>query len=414
MDGDLHLSLTDHLAELRGRLIRVALAVLALGAVSLVFARDLFELLMRPVLAALPEGARSLVYTSGIEELNVLLKVGLYAGLFLATPVALFQLWRFVAPGLLKGERRLLGPFVTLGTLFFLLGSAFCYLAVLPTMFAFLLSPNEDAAVLSARVERAEALAADAGRLWILGEVSRAGDFARRADEALGAETMAASGREARGEIAGRLARFGWLLDLAVGRVERAESLRPVVERHARAQESFARGEHVEAAQQLDEAMALLSQSVGAQLAGEQAAVGQAAGESLWRVQKRIARDRDRLNEASWTRPMLSMREQLSLVLVLELAFGLIFELPLLMAALALLGLLRFAWIQKAQRYAVVGCVVVAALITPTGDVINLALMAVPMLVCFEVGALLVFVFERRRRRGEALDGALDDAPDEG
>ena len=104
----------------------------------------------------------------------------------------------------------------------------------------------------------------------------------------------------------------------------------------------------------------------------------------------------------------------LLLALTLALAFGLIFELPLLMAALALLGLLRFAWIQKAQRYAVVGCVVVAALITPTGDVINLALMAVPMLVCFEVGALLVFVFERRRRRGEALDGALDDAPDEG
>ena len=76
MDEGLNLSLTDHLAELRGRLIRVVLAVLALGAISLVFARDLFELLMRPVLAALPEGARSLVYTSGIEELNVLLKVG--------------------------------------------------------------------------------------------------------------------------------------------------------------------------------------------------------------------------------------------------------------------------------------------------------------------------------------------------
>lgn len=395
MDEGLPLSLTDHLAELRSRLIRIILAALALGALSLGFARDLFEFLMRPVLSALPEGSRSLIYTSGIEELNVLLKVGLYAGLFLATPVALFQLWKFVAPGLLKDERRLLGPFVTLGSLFFLLGSAFCYLAVLPSMFSFLLSPSEAATELRARVEQAESLAVDAGRLWIIGEEQRAIDFARRAEAVLGeSEPPTPAPAESSTELATRFQRFERLLDVALARLDRPEALRSIIERHAQARTLLAQGAWREADQKLDEAMTLLARAAGRETSGQ----------AIWNVQQRLARDRERLAQASWTRPMLSMREQLSLVLVLELAFGLIFELPLIMAALALLGLLRFSWIQKAQRYAIVGCVAVAALITPTGDVINLSLMAVPMVVCFEVGALLVFIFERRRRKAEALD----------
>ncbi len=398
MDEGLPITLTDHLAELRSRLIRVLLAVLALGSLSLVFARDLFEFLMRPVLSALPEGSRSLIYTSGIEELNVLLKVGLYAGLFLATPVALFQLWRFVAPGLLKDERRLLGPFVTLGSLFFLIGSAFCYLAVLPSMFSFLLSPDEATAQMSARVERAEAMAADAERLWRIGEGARAADVAQSAAEALGERaTGMAAGSPA--ELRARFQRFERLLDAAIASLPQPAALRPAIEQHAQARSHFSQGAFGEAEQKLDEAAAILGRASGRQ----------GAARAIWNAQKLLARDRAHLDQSAWTRPMLSMREQLSLVLVLELAFGLIFELPLVMAALALLGLLRFSWIQKSQRYAIVGCVAVAALITPTGDVINLSLMAIPMVVCFELGALLVFFFERRRAQAEAEE-ALSDA----
>jgi sec-independent protein translocase protein TatC len=404
VDDGLHLSLFEHLAELRTRLIRVVLAVLSLGALSLVFARELFEFLMRPVLDALPEDSRSLIYTSSIEELNVLLKVGLYAGLFLATPVALFQLWKFVAPGLLRNERRLLAPFVTLGSLFFLLGSAFCYVAVLPSMFSFLLAPSETAIELSARVEKADALASDAGRLWLIGEGARALDLARRATEAIG---KAATEGNATSDLVERFTRFERLLDAAVTRLPSAEALRLVIEQHAQARALFADRAWAEASLKLDETAALLGTASGQR----------EAWAALWDTHKRLAHAQQNAAQASWTRPMLSMREQLSLVLVLELAFGLIFELPLLMAALALLGLLRFAWVKKAQRFAIVGCVVVAALITPTGDLINLSLMAVPMLVCFEIGALLVFVFERRRQRAEALldaEGDVDESKVEG
>src|SRR5215813_5662921 len=74
------MSLSEHLGELRTRLLRCVIAVLVLGAAGLVFARPIFAFLMRPVLDALPATDRSLIYTSGIEELNVLMKVGLHAG----------------------------------------------------------------------------------------------------------------------------------------------------------------------------------------------------------------------------------------------------------------------------------------------------------------------------------------------
>ena len=95
---------------------------------------------------------------------------------------------------------------------------------------------------------------------------------------------------------------------------------------------------------------------------------------------------------------MLSMSEQLTLVLVLELAFGLIFELPLVMAVLGLAGLVTSPFLFKYQRHAFVVCLIAAAVITPTGDAINLALMAGPMLLCYELGVLLVWLIEKRRR----------------
>src|SRR5262249_54520940 len=125
------MSLSEHLGELRSRLLRVVIAVLVLGGAGLVYAREIFGFLMRPVLNALPASERTLIYTSGIEELNVLMKVGLYAGIFLATPVLLSQIWGFVAPGLYPRERKYAFPFVLSGTLAFLIGATFCYLVVL-------------------------------------------------------------------------------------------------------------------------------------------------------------------------------------------------------------------------------------------------------------------------------------------
>src|SRR5262249_57937073 len=171
------MSLSEHLGELRSRLLRCVIAVLVLGAAGLVFARPIFAFLMRPVLDALPATDRGLIYTSGIEELNVLMKVGLYAGIFLATPVILAQIWGFVAPGLYPRERRYASPFILLGTVAFLLGAAFCYLVLLPTMFKFLLTSGDTAPV-KARIEHGRAIEEEALRFVRHDDFQRAANLA--------------------------------------------------------------------------------------------------------------------------------------------------------------------------------------------------------------------------------------------
>jgi sec-independent protein translocase protein TatC len=96
--------------------------------------------------------------------------------------------------------------------------------------------------------------------------------------------------------------------------------------------------------------------------------------------------------------PMLTMRDQLSLVLTLELGFGIVFEMPLLMAFLGLSGLVSPEFFARYRRYAIVANVAIAAIVTPTGDPFNLALMAVPMVVMYELGILAGRVLARGRK----------------
>src|ERR1700687_4391485 len=96
-----------HLGELRPRLIRCIWAIGVPAAVACYFSPTLFHWLMQPVLQALPETARKLHPSSVMEKFTVYLKVGLYGGLFLASPAVLFQVWRFIEPALHSREKRL-------------------------------------------------------------------------------------------------------------------------------------------------------------------------------------------------------------------------------------------------------------------------------------------------------------------
>jgi sec-independent protein translocase protein TatC len=103
-------------------------------------------------------------------------------------------------------------------------------------------------------------------------------------------------------------------------------------------------------------------------------------------------------------KPMLMMDDQLGLVMTLVLAFGIIFELPLVLTFLAMLGIVDHKFLNKYRRHAVVVNVIIAAFITPTGDPFNLALMAAPMFICYELGVLGAWVFGKGRK--EAKDAA--------
>ena len=131
--SDEKLPFTDHLDELRHRLI-ISLVGLGLGfAVSYGFSQQLLLLLQRPMPARL-------VFIAPTEAFFVNLKVAFYAGLFLSIPLILFQLWKFVAPGLYEHERRYSFPFLIISTLLFFIGGAFAYVVLLPITLHFLIA----------------------------------------------------------------------------------------------------------------------------------------------------------------------------------------------------------------------------------------------------------------------------------
>jgi sec-independent protein translocase protein TatC len=102
--------------------------------------------------------------------------------------------------------------------------------------------------------------------------------------------------------------------------------------------------------------------------------------------------------------PMLTMSEQLSLVLAMILGFGIVFEVPVIIAFLALVGLVTADGLAKYRRYAIIGNVIAAAIITPTGDPINLAIMAVPMIVFYEIGIILARILGKKKPADAAIE----------
>jgi len=96
-------------------------------------------------------------------------------------------------------------------------------------------------------------------------------------------------------------------------------------------------------------------------------------------------------------RPILTMTEQLSLVLAMLLGFGIVFEVPVIIAFLSMIGLVSADFLSKYRRHAIVANVTLAAIITPTGDPFNLALMAVPMILFYEIGIILARILGKKK-----------------
>jgi len=125
------MSFWDHVEELRKRLIRSLAAILIISIVSYVYSDWLIELMTRHI--------ETVYFMGPTEAFAVKIKVSLFAGLILAIPVVLYQLWQFVVPGLYAHEVKLVIPVVIFASLFFVGGAAFCYFLVLPVGMEFLL-----------------------------------------------------------------------------------------------------------------------------------------------------------------------------------------------------------------------------------------------------------------------------------
>lgn len=131
------LPLTEHLAELRSRILRILLAWVVGSAAAWSFSEEIFSFLLAPAIAALGDGQAALQAIAPTEIFFTYLKCALLAGFIFALPVVFWQIWAFVAPGLYDTEKSAVVPFVLVSTVLFTGGAVFGYTQVFPLMFGF-------------------------------------------------------------------------------------------------------------------------------------------------------------------------------------------------------------------------------------------------------------------------------------
>ncbi len=136
----------SHLRELRDRVRNAALFFVAAFIICFIFNEDIFKWLEQPMKNSWDVskmGEFKVVYTTLTEPFWVGMSIALWAGIFVASPFIFYQLWKFIAPGLYKKERRTTILFAVFSAVFFIGGAVFCYYFVLPNLYDFLLSYSD-------------------------------------------------------------------------------------------------------------------------------------------------------------------------------------------------------------------------------------------------------------------------------
>lgn len=151
------MSFLEHLDELRKRIIWAVVGVFGGFLVACFFIQQLFDFIMKPLSAQLPPGA-SLVYTDPTEAFVLYIKIAAIAGLLIASPVVMTQVWLFIAPGLYAHEKKMAIPFVVMSSVFFIGGAAFSHYVVFPLTWKFFVSFTTDYLTFMPRIEPAFSL----------------------------------------------------------------------------------------------------------------------------------------------------------------------------------------------------------------------------------------------------------------
>src|SRR5690242_9090 len=135
--------LLDHLIELRNRLLWSFGALIVAFIVCYQFKETIYRFLQHPLAEAFAnqgEAGRRMIFTALTEAFFTYLKVSFWAALCLAFPVIAVQIWKFVAPGLYRNERRAFRPYLLATPVLFIMGAALAYFVVIPIAFKFFLS----------------------------------------------------------------------------------------------------------------------------------------------------------------------------------------------------------------------------------------------------------------------------------
>jgi sec-independent protein translocase protein TatC len=139
------MSLLEHLEELRRRIIYALISVAVGFGLAWHYAEAIYKLMERPIISALHANGlpEKLVYTNPTEPFNIYLKIGAIAGLFIASPAVLYQVWMFISPGLYRHEKKYIMPFLFVTVGLFLSGGYFGYRVVYPAALTFLIEQGK-------------------------------------------------------------------------------------------------------------------------------------------------------------------------------------------------------------------------------------------------------------------------------
>src|SRR5215471_11591500 len=141
VDGGAKMSFLEHLDELRKRIINSLIAIAVGILATFFFIQPIFNFLLKPTREVLPPGVK-IIYTEPGEAFGMYITVSLIAGAVVASPFVMYQVWKFIAPGLYSNEKRMAIPFVLFTTIGFLLGAAFNHYIAFPFMMTFFASFN--------------------------------------------------------------------------------------------------------------------------------------------------------------------------------------------------------------------------------------------------------------------------------
>jgi sec-independent protein translocase protein TatC len=153
-EGAGKMSFLEHLDELRKRIIWSVASVFVGFVISFFFIDEIFNFIMRPLQRMLPPG-QTLIYTDPTEAFVLYIKIALIAGLILASPAVMTQVWLFVAPGLYAHEKKWAIPFIVMSSLFFVAGAAFSHYVVFPLTWAFFVGFTNDILTFMPRIQPA-------------------------------------------------------------------------------------------------------------------------------------------------------------------------------------------------------------------------------------------------------------------
>jgi len=129
----------DHLEELRHRLLKSIISIVFFSTIAYFFAKQVMKILLRPYPIE-----QKLIFLAPTEGFITYIKISIFVGIIVSLPVIFYQLWKFIAPGLYKKERRYIPIIVFFSTLFFLTGALFCYFIIIPYGLNFLLGFSAD------------------------------------------------------------------------------------------------------------------------------------------------------------------------------------------------------------------------------------------------------------------------------